>query len=275
MILKDKPYICNLGQQCLKSFQMFILIAIFVRFFYQPLLNLLVGIYDGLAYVIPKNVDMGIAVIIFTIAFRLLWMPISLASDRSEKEKREIADKVAEIKKLYGNDPVAQKKEIRALLRSKPGPVAASAIDLFFQILVAIMLYRMFSSGLEGADFPLLYKFIPIPKEPFNLVFLGQFDLSRPNIFLNILQSIFLFGAEVLSSIASPFPTTRSDLTTIIFLPIISFFFFMFMPAGKKLFIITTLGFSIMLMLVKQIIFLYHSLGSKLSNFALKRVNKT
>ena len=247
------------------------LIDLFVRFFYQPLFNLLVAIYDGFAYVAPRTVDMGIAVVIFTIAFRLLWLPISLASDRSEKEKREIADKVEELKKQYARDPAAQRKAIKDLFRSKPGPVAASAFDLIFQILVAIMLYRMFSTGLEGADFHLLYKFIPEPKESFNLIFLGKYDLSRPNIFLNLLQSLFIFIAEVLWAIGSPFPITRRDLSTIFFLPILSFFFFMFMPAGKKLFIITTLGFSIIMMLVKLSIFLYHGFGSKLSHFALSK----
>lgn len=247
------------------------LVTLFVRFFYQPLFNLLVAIYDGLAYVAPQMVDMGIAVVIFTIAFRLLWLPISLAADRSEKEKREISDKVEALKKQYSREPGAQKKAIKDLFRSKPGPVAASAFDIIFQILVAIMLYRMFSTGLEGADFHLLYKFIPGPKEPFNLIFLGRYDLSQPNMFLNLLQSLFIFIAEVLWAFSSPFPVMRRDLSTIFFLPILSFFFFMFMPAGKKLFIITTLGFSIVMMLVKLLIFLYHGLGNKLNNFALKK----
>lgn len=247
------------------------LIDWFVRFFYQPLFNLLVAIYDGLAYIAPEKVDMGIAVIIFTIAFRLLWLPISLAADRSEKEKSEITDKVEALKKQYARDPGAQKKAIKDLFRSKPGPVAASAFDIIFQILVAIMLYRMFSTGLEGTDFHLLYKFIPEPKEPFNFIFLSRYDLSQPNIFLNLLQSLFIFIAEVLWAIGSPFPVTRRDLSTIFFLPILCFLFFMFMPAGKKLFIITTLGFSIIMMLVKLLIFLYHGLDNKLNNFVIKK----
>jgi len=251
-----------------------ILIDLFVWFFYQPLLNILVGSYDLLDLVTPGKADMGVAVIIFTIVFRVLWLPISFASDRSEKEKREISENVAAIKKEFSNNPVREKQEIKKLLRSKSSPVIASAFDLFFQVLIALMLYRMFSTGLAGADFHLLYKVIPQPDKPFNLIFLGRFDLSKSNLFLNFLQSIFILTAEVLAAISSPFPTTRQDLMTIIFLPIISFFIFMFLPAGKKLFIITTLGFSIVLMLVKLFIFVYHSLGSTLNNFTLRRVKK-
>jgi YidC/Oxa1 family membrane protein insertase len=250
------------------------LVNLFVVCFYQPLFNLLVAIYNLIAYVYPQKVDMGIAVIIFTIAFRILWLPISLASDRPEKEKREIAQKVTEINEEFSHDPVRAKKEVRNLLRSHPGPVVASAFDLFFQVLIALMLYRMFTSGLEGADFHLLYKFIPQPNHPFNLFFLGKYDLANPNITLNIVQSIFILVAELLSAFFSPFPTTRRDLSTVIFLPIISFLIFMTLPAGKKLFIITTLGFSITLMLVKQLIFLYHSIGKSIENFTVNQALK-
>jgi len=249
---------------------------IFNLLFYQPLFNLLVATYNIMDLATRGHADMGVAVIAFTIIFRLLWLPISFASDRSEKEKREIADLVQKYKKDYADDPVKQKKEIKNLFRTKRGPVAASAFDLFFQILIAIMLYRMFSTGLEGSDFPLLYKFIPAPTKPFNLMFLGVFDLSQPNVFLNVIQSLFILLAEIIAAWSSPFPQSRSDFMTIVFLPILSYFFFMFMPAGKKLFVIATLGFSIVFMLVKQIVFLYHNLGDRLNTFiATKSVQKT
>jgi YidC/Oxa1 family membrane protein insertase len=229
-----------------------------------------VGIYDLLAYVAPEKVDMGITVIIFTICFRVLWLPVSFSADRSEKEKREIAQAVTEIERNFSDDPIAKKREIKKLLKSKPGPIASSAFDLFFQVLIAIMLIRMFSTGLQGSDFHLLYKFIPQPTEPFNLTLLDKFDLTKPNLFLNFIQSFLILSAEVLTALFSPFPTTKRDLITIIFLPIISFFLFLLMPSGKKLFIITTLSFSIILMLVKQTIFLYHSFSNTFEKFALK-----
>ena len=74
--------------------------------------------------------------------------------------------------------------------------------------------------------------------------------------------------AELLSNSLSPFPSTKKDVTTTIALPIISFFVFLGLPAGKKLFIITTLCFSIAIMLVKQVIFVYHSISGKFEKFA-------
>jgi membrane protein insertase Oxa1/YidC/SpoIIIJ len=247
---------------------MFFLLAWFVRFFYQPFFNLLVVIYWLLDQATAGHGDMGVAVILFTIAFRILWLPISLSSSRSEKERREIAQKVKEIKVEHRHDPVAQKEAIKSLLTSNRGIMVASFINIGLQVLIALMLYRIFATGLGGADLHLLYSFMPKIQEPFNLVFMGKYDLSHPNIILNLIQSLFILIAELLTNLTSPFPSTRKDVTTMVFLPIISFLIFIMLPAGKKLFIITTLGFSIVLMLVKQIVFVYHSLSGKFEAFA-------
>lgn len=250
-----------------------IFINLFTKYFYQPFFNLLVAIYLGLKILIPEQVDMGIAVILFTIAFRILWLPISLSSDRSEKERQEISEKVATINATFTHDPVRQRQEIKKLFRTNRKIVFFSFIDIFFQVLVALMLYRIFSTGLEGADFHLLYKFIPKITEPFNLIFIGKYDLSKPNIFLNLIQTLCFFVAEVLSTSLSPFPITRKDLTTVFTIPALMYVFFSFMPAGKKLFVITTLMFSIMLMVAKQVKLMYHKFGEMMSTLPA-RLNK-
>lgn len=249
---------------------MFFLFALFVRFFYQPFFNLLVAIYWLLDLATGGRADMGIAVILFTIAFRILWLPISLSSSRSEKERREIAEKVKSIKAHYRNDPVGERKATKALLKGNRKIMLLSGLDLGLQILIALMLYRIFATGLGGADFHLLYSFMPKIAEPFNLLFLGKYELSHSNMTLNLIQSLTILTAEVVSNFTSPFPANRKDVTTTISLPIISFLIFIYLPAGKKLFIITTLSFSIVLMLVKQIVFVYHSLSGKFESFAQK-----
>lgn len=247
---------------------MFFLLQWFVQFFYRPFFNLLVAIYWLMDQATGGKADMGIAVILFTIAFRVLWLPISLSSDRSEKERWEIADKVKQIRKNYRNDPVGEKQATKALLRSNRGVMIASGFNIGLQVMIALMLYRIFATGLGGADFHLLYSFMPKIEKPFNLLFLGQYDLSHPNMTLNMIQSLTILIAELLTNLISPFPATRKDVTTALALPAISFLIFANLPAGKKLFIITTLCFSILLMLVKQIVFVYHSLSGKFEKLA-------
>lgn len=217
---------------------------------------------------------MGIAVIIFTVIFRIIILPLSLSSGRSEKEKVEMMEKLAEIHKKFKNDPVGEKAESKKVFRGNKRVIISEAIDLGIQIIIALMLLRIFSTGLEGADFHYLYKAIPVPTEPFNLMFLGTIDLSHPSIPLNILNSIVIFIAEAASIANSARPTTREDKLALFAFPALVFIYLYFMPAGKKLFIITTLLFSIAIMLVQSGLFWYHKITGKLEGAFYSKVKK-
>jgi Ca2+/Na+ antiporter len=95
---------------------------------------------------------------------------------------------------------------------------------------------------------------MPKIEEPFNLVFLGRFDLAHTSFALNLIQSLAIFVLETLSIYTSPYPPQKGEVVRLqLVLPLVSFFIFMFLPAGKKLFVITTLLISIILVLYKYI----------------------
>lgn len=243
--------------------------GLFTTYIYQPFFNLLVGIYWLLGQTVPQYTDMGNAVIIFTIVFRILWLPISIASGRGAKERHNISEKVKEIQKIYTKEPLKEKDEIKKLMKSNRRAVMMSALDILFQVMVMLMLYRIFTTGLEGADFHLIYKWMPPQPEHFNLTFLGgQFDLTHPNVTLNLINAGVILVAELMSGLLSPFPTGRADLLTLFVLPIGAFTFFAFMPAGKKLFVITTLLFSIGIMFAKAVKILYYESRHRLRKVA-------
>ena len=240
--------------------------GLFTRFIYQPFLNLLVAVYTGLDFVTGGNADMGIAVIIFTIILRIFLLPLSIASSRSESERREIEEKVKEINRAYKDDPVRKKTEIKNPLKGNRRILISEGINLSVQVAIALMLYRLFARGLLGADLGLIYGFMPTVTEPFNLVFAGKYDLTRPNLFLNLIQSLVIFTVESLSMFTSPFPVTRKEIIRLqVFLPMVSFIIFAYLPAGKKLFIITTLCFSIVLILVRRGMRIYRKFSGKLA----------
>lgn len=244
---------------------MFFLISLFTTFIYQPFFNLLVAVYLGLNSITGGHGDMGVAVIIFTVVFRILWLPISLASGRSYKERKLIAEKASALEEEYKNDPVKQKQEFKKLFRSNRRIVVASTINILLQVLIALMLWRIFAKGLEGEDWHLLYSFMPKPQHAFNLVFLHKYDLSHPNLMLNFIQSLVIFIFESLSALFSTESKYRREILMAQFvLPVVSFIFFAFMPAGKKLFVITTIVFSIVQMLLRQLYFLFLKIGDKL-----------
>lgn len=216
----------------------------FEHYIYTPFFNILVGLYVLLSKISPDLADMGIAVIIFALVVRLILLPLTLAGERSGEEKRKIIEAVEEAKKLYAHEPIKLRAEIKTIMRGNSRTVIATTTNLLIGLAIITMLYRIFTTGLEGADFHLLYDFIPAP-DHINLMFLGKYDLSHTNATLNVIQSLMIFLVEILSALRSPLPISRKDKALFqLVLPLGSFVIFMFLPAGKKVFVITTLAFS-------------------------------
>ena len=235
---------------------------IYTTYFYQPFFNLLIGLY----YVVGKlfeNPDMGITMIFFAVAVRLIFLPIDLYGDRSEEDKLEISEKIKKLKIEFASDPVRQKAETKRIMRTRPGAIISEIINTVFQVVVIFMLYRIFTTGLEGADLHLIYKFMPKISTPINLMFLGKYDLSHTNTMLNIIQSVMISLNEALHLYFSPIPPSRKDfISLVIIFPIMCFGLFLFLPAGKKVYIITSLTFTIIVRLIKQTRYLLLSLSN-------------
>jgi|GEM_PF-377781 len=221
---------------------------------YQPFLNILVGIYWFLQQLVHANpynpnpfpADMGVAVIIFTIVIRFLMLPLTFSSERSEKERKEIEEQIEEIEHKLAGAPVQMEREMKKVINKNKRVIVSSVIDLIIQVIIAVMLWRIFARGLVGEDLHLIYGWMPKVPQPFNLMFLGKYDLSHPHVSLNILQSLLILVLEIINSLASPFKVSRKEVVRMQFtLPIVSFIIFSFLPAGKKLFVITALCFSI------------------------------
>ena len=57
----------------------------FQTFFYQPVLNLLVFLYN----IVPGN-DLGVAIILLTIVIKLILLPLSKKSIKSQKALQDL-----------------------------------------------------------------------------------------------------------------------------------------------------------------------------------------
>lgn len=229
------------------------LISTFTTFIYQPFFNILIFFYWGLGH-ITETPDMGVAVILLTLLIRFLLLPLSLANSRSEKQRREISTEIEKIEEQHISDPIMITKQKQMVIKKSKRILISEVITLFIQTAIALMLWKIFATGLNGGDFDLIYSFMPEVEKPFNLVFLGKFDLTHPHMSLNLIQSILIFVLETLSVYTSPYPHTRGEVVRLqLILPFVSFLIFMGLPAGKKLFVITTLVFSIILTFIKAV----------------------
>lgn len=231
----------------------------FTLYIYQPFFNILVGIYWMVGQLFGQP-DMGIAVILFAVAVRLILLPIDLVGERSDEEKFQISQKVKRVRQEFSDDPVRLKEEIRRVMRQSPGAILSEVLSVTIQIIIILMLYRIFTTGLEGEDLHLLYPFMPKIAQPINLMFLGLYDLSHTNSTLNLLQSVMIALSEFVHLHFAPVKPNRKDFVSlVIILPVVSFVVFMLLPAGKKVFIITSLGFGIVVRVVKHILYLTYS----------------
>ena len=229
---------------------------LFISLIYQPFLNLLVFIYWCLDLIPGIKPDMGIAVIIFTLVFRIILLPLTWASTRSEKERRKIESSVKEINHQYAHNPIDKKIAMKDVFRSNKRVVFAELINFLIQGMIALMLWRIFARGLTGEDLHLLYPFLSHFNSPFNLTFLG-IDLTHSNLMLNIFQSFAIFAVEMLTNFTNPYPVSRSDVIRLqLILPLFSFLIFSQLPAGKKLFITTSLIFTFFYTLTRQMKYL-------------------
>lgn len=228
------------------------LVHLFTVVIYQPFFNILVFFYWMLDKITLGHADMGIAVILLTILIRILLLPMSLSGEQTEAERRAIAKEIKDLETVFADDPVRYAQEKQKLLRSKQKVVFGEIFSLVVQVIISLMLWRIFATGLTGEDIHLLYPFMPEVKQPFNLVFLGRFDLTHANLVLNLVQSLMIFLLETIAIYTSPYPPAKGEVVRYqLILPVVSFFIFMFLPAGKKLFIITTLMASILLVLYR------------------------
>jgi len=247
------------------------MIELFITFVYQPFLNILVGIYWLMGALTTQAPDMGVAVILFTVVLRILLLPLALSQERSEAEKKILQTSAKALEEAHASQPMVLRAELKKLMHKNRRIVLAEFVDLAIQIIIALMLWRLFARGLTGEDLHYIYSWMPKVETPFNLKFLGVYDLTHPNLFLTFVQSLLIFLLEVMDVLRTPIKVSKYEVVKYqLLLPVVSFFIFLFLPAGKKLFIITTLLFSIGFRLFRIIQEGIKGLGKRMSEPAVE-----
>jgi len=153
----------------------------FETFFYQPIFNLLVFIYN----IVPFN-DLGLAIIILTIVIKLALLPLSRKSLKSQKSLQDIQPKINELKEKYKNNKEEQGREMLKLYKENKVNPFSSCLPLLIQLPFLIAVFRVFRIGLNKESLHLVYPFITRP-ENINTMAFGFLDLSSPNVYLAVL----------------------------------------------------------------------------------------
>jgi YidC/Oxa1 family membrane protein insertase len=151
---------------------------LFSTIFYEPILNLLVFIYD----VLPGH-DLGIAIILLTILIKLALLPLSKQSIKSQKALQELQPKIEEIKKKYANNKEEMGKAMMNIYKDNKINPFSSCLPLLIQLPFLIAVFKVFRDGFGEKALSLVYPFIDKP-EFINSIAFGFLDLSKPNIIL-------------------------------------------------------------------------------------------
>lgn len=158
--------------------------SLFQTILVQPILNLLIWLYD----ILPGN-DIGIAIILLTVIVKLLLWPLTLQQIKQQRALQELQPKIDEIRNRLKDDKDAQAKELLELYKRDKVNPAASCLPLLVQLPIFIGLYQALRDGLASKGLNLLYPFVANPGTV-NQSFLGFIDLSHPNYVLAILAGV-------------------------------------------------------------------------------------
>jgi YidC/Oxa1 family membrane protein insertase len=178
---------------------------LFTIIFYQPILNLLVWLYN----VIPGH-DIGIAIILLTVIIKAILLPLNKKAIISQKSLQDLQPKIEEIKKQYADKKEEQGKAMIKLYQENKINPFSSCLPLLVQIPFLIAVYRVFMAGLKNSSLDLVYPFISRP-ESISAISMGFLDLSKPNWVLAVLAGAAQFWQAKMMITKKPPAAVRGE----------------------------------------------------------------
>ena len=92
----------------------------------------------------PENISFyAIAILIMTLLFKLLLLPLSLNSNKTTKKTQEIQPKMQEIQKKYKNDPQTQQAKMMALYKEYNYNPMSGCLPLLIQFPIIIAFFNV------------------------------------------------------------------------------------------------------------------------------------
>lgn len=219
------------------------MIELYNTIIYEPILNLLVWLYNT----VPGH-DVGVVIILVTIAIRIILAPFMHKSLKSQRAMSALQPKISELREKHKDDQQEQIKATMAIYKEHNVSPFSSCLPLLIQLPILFALYQVFSKALKG-NLDGLYSFVSNPGM-LNPKLFGLVDLAQPNIVFAILAGAVQF---IQSWMISKWQTPGSgdatakalNIQMLYILPIISIVIAWKLPAGLPLYWIVTTLFAI------------------------------
>ncbi len=238
---------------------MHIFVEIWQLYLYQPLVNVLVYLYNTAAHQ-----NLGWAVIYFTVMLRVVLLPFSILAERNKVSYQKMQTEIDEAERVHRADPVFLQEYIRGLMKKFKIRPWAKTIELAIQFVVLLVLYQVFVTAIQGVQLSkILYDSVDYPGR-LNTIFTSiqygptvadalVFDVGKRDVlWAGLVGFILFFDIGFGFRIAKRMPK-QSDLTYWILFPIFSFVILWSLPMVKSLFIVTSILFSYVLSLIRVV----------------------
>ncbi len=150
--------------------------TIYGEIFYKPLLNGLLF----LTSVLPFH-DLGLAVILLTLAVKLILFPFTHKSLKTQAVMKKIEPEIKKIQHVHKDDRQEQAKKLMELYREHGVNPFSGFFMIFLQLPILISLYHIFWRGLG------------VLPENVNTVFLGLIPLTEASVGMAVLAAISQF----------------------------------------------------------------------------------
>ncbi|GLY23057.1 membrane protein insertase YidC [Micromonospora sp. NBRC 101691] len=89
----------------------------------------------------------AVAIVAFTVAVRLLVVPLTVAQVRGERRRTALAPQVAELRRRYGGDPARLQRELLDLYGTAGASPLAGCLPALLQAPFFLIMYRLFTAG--------------------------------------------------------------------------------------------------------------------------------
>lgn len=245
-------------------FDIFELIAI------QPIMNILLGIYQALS---TSGVlfPLGFSIIALTIILRIVLYPLMSAQIRSSKKMQELAPEMKEIREKYKKDKQKQQEMTMKLYKKYGINPAAGCLPAIVQLPIILGLYQVIIRTVGIDSFPrfineinpLLYFEFLKPDHLWNTAFFGAelaakpADLFQSNPLIVVVPlatalSQLILSKMMMSRVAPPRTDGKEDFQTsfmkqsLYIFPLMIGFFSFTLPLGLSLYWITFTLFGIL-----------------------------
>lgn len=160
---------------------------IFHTFFYNPIYNGLVFLVD-----ILPNGDVGLAVILLTIAVSFILFSVSKKAIKTQIRMKEMEPELRAIREGI-KDRQEQALKMMALYKKYEINPFSVILLVLLQIPVLLALYFVFlKGGLPEINTEILYSFVKVP-EIVSMNLLGFLDITQKSVFLALLAGVTQF----------------------------------------------------------------------------------